>query len=62
MSDLPSSPIQEGVDDASVLDDPTYDPNDTEMEDDEHETLMSFDEDVNEEEKVETSSPTEWYL
>ncbi len=62
MSDLPSSPIQEGVDDASVLEDPMYAPDETEQEEGAPETAMSFEEEVNEEEKVETPSPTEWNL
>jgi hypothetical protein len=62
MSELSSSPIQEGVDDSSVLDDPTFEPDEIEQEEEEPETAMSFEEEVNEEEKVETSSPTEWKL
>ena len=62
MSELSSSPFQDGVDDSSVLNDPTFEPDEIEQEEEEPETAMSFEEEVNEEEKVETPSPTEWKL
>ena len=62
MSDFPPPPIQEGLDDDSMSNDSPYDWNETEQEEEEPETLNSLDEDVNEEEKGEATSPTEWYI